>query len=193
MGSLPPLRVHQFGAYLLELAANAKVARKTRAGSGRVGTGLRPVQAGHSPASTPERKSTRHAAVSGARDVSRRSSSMRWRTYPSSLKWAEAMALRLLATIWSSGRRWGNCGSSSRQNSQGRLERVSKRLMTAGSMCSTKSSSWGRRERIRPVCEAESQYSASDDSSICLNDAFVLQGKGPDKPFVGGANFLSSQ
>jgi hypothetical protein len=70
---------------------------------------------------------------------------------------------------------------------------VSKRLMTAGSMCSTKRSSWGRRERIRPVCEAESQYFASGDASICLNDAFVLQGKGPDKPFVAGANFLLSR
>src|ERR1035438_5592924 len=64
------------------------------------------------------------------------------------------MALRLLATIWSRGWRWGNCGSNSRQNSQGRLERVSKRWTTAGSMCSTEGGSWERRERIRPFCGA---------------------------------------
>src|SRR6202158_6424098 len=102
------------------------------------------------------------------------------------------MALRLVGTIWSSGRRSGKCGSSSRQNSQGRLERVCKRLMTAGSMCSTKSGSWERREWVRPVCEAESQYSASDNSSI-LNDAFVLQGMGPVQALCGGGQFLASR
>ena len=34
---------------------------------------------------------------------------------------------------------------------------------------------------------------ASDHSNNCLADAFVLQGKGPDKPFVAGANFLRLQ
>src|ERR1035437_5974472 len=42
------------------------------------------------------------------------------------------MALRLLATIWSRGWRWGNCGSNSRQNSQGRLERGAEGRATAG-------------------------------------------------------------
>lgn len=92
----------------------------------------------------PGRRLLFQAAVSWAREAIRRSSSTRCRTYPSSVKWAEALALRLAATIWSRGRRWGNWGSSSRQNSQGRLEGVSKRLTTAGSMWSTKSS-WKRR------------------------------------------------
>lgn len=41
-----------------------------------------------------------------------------------------------------------------------------------------------------PVCEAESQYSASDDFISDLTDAFVLQGEKPDKPFVAGVNFV---
>src|SRR5580658_1356466 len=100
------------------------------------------------------------------------------------------MALRLLATIWSSGRRWGNCGSSSRQNSQGRLERVSKRFTTAGSMCSTKCGSWQRRKRIHPVCEAESQFFASTATSVVWTTPLYYKGWDLYKPLVASANFL---
>src|SRR5258708_4741148 len=52
--------------------------------------------------------------------------------------------------------------ANSAGNSTGRLERVSKRLTTAGSLCSTEGGSWERRERIRPVCGTETKYSALD-------------------------------
>src|ERR1700681_2849177 len=100
------------------------------------------------------------------------------------------MALRVVATIWSSGRRSGNSGSSSRQNSQGLLERVSKRLMTAGSLCSTKGGSWERRERIRRVCRTETKYSDSADSWTAWTTHLYYKERDLYKPFVAAANFL---
>jgi hypothetical protein len=42
--------------------------------------------------------------------------------------------------------------------------------------------SWKRRERMRPVCEAESQYSASADCRLLRRSPLVLQGKRLRKP-----------
>src|SRR5579859_5533196 len=91
------------------------------------------------------------------------------------------MALRLLATIWSRGRRCANCGSYSRQNSHGRPERVSKRLMMAGSMCSMRSGSWEGVKQFHPVYESESQ-SPPRLTYRFMTDSFVLQGRELRKP-----------
>jgi hypothetical protein len=64
-------------------------------------------------------------------------SKIRWRTYPSSVMCEEATAFRVEITIWSMTWRLRKCGSNSLQNSQGRLDFVSKRRMMAGSTCST--------------------------------------------------------
>src|ERR1700730_92553 len=99
------------------------------------------------------------------------------------------MALRVVATIWSRGRRSGNCGSNSRQNSQGRLERVSKRLTTAGSLCSTEGGSWERRERIRRFVGQRQNILPSTDSWTGTTHLYY-KGRDLYKPFVAAANFL---
>src|ERR1700730_4904445 len=100
------------------------------------------------------------------------------------------MALRVVATIWSSGRRSGNCGSNSRQNSQGRLERVSKRLTTAGSLCSTEGGSWERRGRIRRFVGQRQNILPSTDSLTAGTTHLYYKGRDLYKPFVVAANFL---
>jgi hypothetical protein len=76
------------------------------------------------------------AAKRGGREASWPNSRMRCRTYPSSVRCAEAVLRRLAPTIWSSGWRWGNCGSNSLQNSQGLQDRTSNRFLVICSMCS---------------------------------------------------------
>jgi hypothetical protein len=133
-------------------------------------------------------KSPDQAAVSGARELILRSSSILWRTYPSSVKCAEAMALRLVATIWSRGRRSGNCGSNSRQNSQSRPERVSKRLTTAWSICFTENGSWGAKTDS-PGCGAETHTLPRLFHRLTAA-AFVLQRQGMHNCFVAAAEWL---
>jgi len=109
--------------------------------------------------------------------ISRRSSTTRCRTYPSSVKWADAMAFRLGTIIWSSGRRCSNSGSQSRQNSQTRLDRVSKRMTTLRSICSTKKAPGAAKMDAPGFRLVHCSLRRFDDLLIDYqDDAFVLQG-----------------
>jgi hypothetical protein len=50
--------------------------------------------------------------------------------------------------------------------------------------------SWEGRKRIRPICEAESQYSASADLLAVWTTPLYYKGWDLYKPFMAGANFL---